>query len=93
METSKGLQGKPESSRKTLLGKILHNYTIMNEFEFLFSDLKLCLGHKFRRQPQLFVSEAGLPDFSWSKHTNMGKIYQTTTNHTKRPYIIGTKWP
>jgi hypothetical protein len=33
-------------------------------------------------------SAAGLPDFSWSKHTKMGKIYQMTTNHTKRLYII-----
>jgi hypothetical protein len=31
---------------------------------------------------------AGLPDFSWSKHTKMGKKYQMTTNYTKRPYII-----
>jgi hypothetical protein len=31
---------------------------------------------------------AGLPDFSWSKHTKMGKVYQITTNCTKRPYII-----
>jgi hypothetical protein len=26
-----------------------------------------------------------LPDFSWSKHTKMGKMYQMTTNYTKRP--------
>jgi hypothetical protein len=30
--------------------------------------------------------EPGLPDFSWSKHTKTGKIYQRTTNYTKRPY-------
>jgi hypothetical protein len=29
--------------------------------------------------------ETGLPDFSWPKHTKMGKIYQMTTNYTKRP--------
>jgi hypothetical protein len=28
---------------------------------------------------------AGLPDFSWSKHTELGKIYQLTTNYTKLP--------
>jgi hypothetical protein len=33
-------------------------------------------------------STAGLPDFSWSKHTITAKIYQITTNYTKRPYII-----
>jgi hypothetical protein len=27
----------------------------------------------------------GLPDFSWSKHTKMGNIYQMNTNYTKRP--------
>jgi hypothetical protein len=27
---------------------------------------------------------AGLPDFSWSKHAKMGKIYQTNTNYTKQ---------
>jgi hypothetical protein len=30
----------------------------------------------------------GLPDFSWSKHTKMGKLYQMATNYTKRPQII-----
>jgi dUTPase len=30
----------------------------------------------------------GLPDFSLSKHTKTGKIYQMITNYTKRPYII-----
>jgi hypothetical protein len=25
----------------------------------------------------------GLPDFSWSKHTKLGKIYQMTINNTK----------
>jgi hypothetical protein len=29
-----------------------------------------------------------LPDFSWSKHTKLGKIYQATTNYTKLPYIM-----
>jgi hypothetical protein len=29
--------------------------------------------------------QTGLPDFSWPKHTKMGKIYQTTTHYTKRP--------
>jgi hypothetical protein len=29
-----------------------------------------------------------LPDFSWSKHSILGKIYQMTTNNTKRPWII-----
>jgi hypothetical protein len=29
-----------------------------------------------------------LPDFSWSKHTKMEKIYQMTTNYTKLPYIM-----
>jgi hypothetical protein len=31
---------------------------------------------------------AGLPDFSWSKHTKTGTIYQRTTNYTKRPYVV-----
>jgi hypothetical protein len=31
---------------------------------------------------------AGLPDLSWSKHAKTGKIYQMTTNYTKRPYTI-----
>jgi hypothetical protein len=30
----------------------------------------------------------GLPDFSWSKHTKMGKMYQMATNNTKRPQIM-----
>jgi hypothetical protein len=30
----------------------------------------------------------GLPDFSWSKHTKMGKLYQMTANYTKRPRVI-----
>jgi hypothetical protein len=30
-------------------------------------------------------SEAGLPDFSWSKRTKLRKIYQMTTSDTKRP--------
>jgi hypothetical protein len=29
-------------------------------------------------------TQAGLPEFSWSKHTKTGKMYQTTTNYTKR---------
>jgi hypothetical protein len=29
--------------------------------------------------------EAGLPDFSWLKHTKMGKVYQMTTSYIKRP--------
>jgi hypothetical protein len=33
-------------------------------------------------------SETGLPDFSRSKHTKKGTIYQRTTNYTKRPYIV-----
>jgi predicted secreted protein len=32
-------------------------------------------------------------DFSWSLNTKTGKIYQRTTNYTKRPYITYTKWP
>jgi hypothetical protein len=32
--------------------------------------------------------QAGLPDFSWSKHTKTGKIYQMTTNYTNLPCII-----
>jgi hypothetical protein len=27
----------------------------------------------------------GLPDFSWSKHTKTGKVYQIYPNSTKRP--------
>jgi hypothetical protein len=30
----------------------------------------------------------GLPDFSWSKHTKTGKIYQMNTNNTKWPLNI-----
>jgi hypothetical protein len=30
----------------------------------------------------------GMPDFSRSKRTKTGKIYQMTTNYTKMPYII-----
>jgi hypothetical protein len=26
----------------------------------------------------------GLPDFPWSKHTKLGKLYQMTTDYTKR---------
>jgi hypothetical protein len=33
------------------------------------------------------VSKTGLPDFSLSKHTKMGKIYQRTTKYTKRTYV------
>jgi hypothetical protein len=29
--------------------------------------------------------DPGLQDFSWCKHTKTGKIYQMTTNYTKRP--------
>jgi hypothetical protein len=29
----------------------------------------------------------GLPDFSWPKHTDTGKVYRRTTNYTKRSYI------
>jgi hypothetical protein len=31
---------------------------------------------------------AGLPDYSWSKHTKTEKVYQMTTNSTERPYTI-----
>jgi hypothetical protein len=34
-----------------------------------------------------FPFGTGLPDFSWSKHTKMGKC-QMTTNYTKRSYNI-----
>jgi hypothetical protein len=39
--------------------------------------------------------ESGLPDFSWSKHTKMGKIYQMTANGHKLPIPNGRKykWP
>jgi hypothetical protein len=33
----------------------------------------------------LSTSTTGLPDFSSSKHTKIGKIYQLTTNYTKLP--------
>jgi hypothetical protein len=39
-------------------------------------------GETFRQQT--FVGP-GLPDFPWSKHTKMRKIYQTTTHYTKLP--------
>jgi hypothetical protein len=29
-------------------------------------------------------AEAGLPDFSWSKHTKMVELCQITANYTKR---------
>jgi hypothetical protein len=35
----------------------------------------------------------GLPDFSWSKHTKLGKIEQINTDYTKRPLITYTNWP
>jgi hypothetical protein len=31
---------------------------------------------------------AVLPDLSWSKHTKIEKVYQMTTNYTKRPYNV-----
>jgi hypothetical protein len=34
---------------------------------------------------RLFVSRAGLPDFSWYKIPKREKIYQITTNYTKFP--------
>jgi hypothetical protein len=37
---------------------------------------------------EILVYWAGLPDFSWFKNTKMGKIYQMTTNYTKRPQTI-----
>jgi hypothetical protein len=43
------------------------------------------------------VLRAGLPDFSWSKHTKLGKIYQIGKNipNDDQPYqtaINYTKW-
>jgi hypothetical protein len=32
----------------------------------------------------MLYHDAGLPDFSWSKHTKTEKIYQMTTNYTER---------
>jgi hypothetical protein len=37
-----------------------------------------------------FLCEPGLPAFSSSKHTKLGKIYQMNTDYTKRPKIILT---
>jgi hypothetical protein len=33
----------------------------------------------------LFLSATGLPDFSWSKHTKTGKIYQMAIKYKKCP--------
>jgi hypothetical protein len=38
----------------------------------------------FAREQKAFKSSQGLPDFPWSKDTKHGKIYQMTTNCTKR---------
>jgi hypothetical protein len=38
--------------------------------------------------PAFVGLDSGLPDFSWSESTKTGKVYQMTTNYTKRPYII-----
>jgi hypothetical protein len=35
---------------------------------------------------------SGLPDFYWSEHTKTKKMYQMTTNYTKKA-INFTKWP
>jgi hypothetical protein len=48
------------------------SHCVRNEVEVQFVSTKL-------------EKEAGLPDFSWSKHTKMGRIYQMTANFTKRP--------
>jgi hypothetical protein len=40
------------------------------------------------QKKSFFPPTAGLPDFSWSKHTKTGKIYQMTTNYPKRPYFL-----
>jgi hypothetical protein len=34
---------------------------------------------------ELMVAEAGLPDFSWSKHAKTGKVYQMAISYTKWP--------
>jgi hypothetical protein len=35
-----------------------------------------------------FLLPTGLSDFSWSKHTKTGKIYQMDANYTKQPQIV-----
>jgi hypothetical protein len=37
-------------------------------------------------------SDAGLPDFSWYKHTKTKKVYQMTTNNVYQTAIYYTKW-
>jgi hypothetical protein len=38
------------------------------------------------------VHTAGLPDFSWSKHTKTEKVHQMTTNYTYQTALNYTKW-
>jgi hypothetical protein len=41
----------------------------------------------------LDCTHTGLPDFSLSKHTQTGKVYQMATNYTKRTYTYYIKRP
>jgi hypothetical protein len=45
-------------------------------------NLRICAQEQTK---EILALEAVLPDFSWSKHTKLGKIYKMTINYTKRP--------
>jgi hypothetical protein len=64
------------------LAKIWQKYFIRNDKYSLNPKIESVPRAKSSLSMCLRVSPTGLPDFSWSKHTKMGKIYQTTENNT-----------
>jgi hypothetical protein len=56
-----------------------HRYIVESKNRFLITTFKVWFT-------------TGLPDFSWTKHTKMGKIYQMTTNYIHQIDIKYTKW-
>jgi hypothetical protein len=69
---------KKESSRASVTRRYVKK-CILVIYRYL---CKISLGEP---KPPIKKDElkTGLPDFSWPKHTNTGKVYQMTSNYTK----------
>jgi selenocysteine-specific translation elongation factor len=48
------------------------------------TKIDMCPPNVLQARARFIKVHPGLPDFSWSKHTKMGKIYQMNRNYTKR---------
>jgi hypothetical protein len=64
--------------------KLVFQFAVQQFFDF-FSAKPTSVTNFIDLFPNLKHCRARLPDFSWSKRTNIGKIYQMTPNYTKLP--------